>query len=232
MLARTNAIADSLNGGPSPYRINYKRLKTYRVIAPREFYFINNFGGQNIYPALNKYDDSNKGSANNVGSRPFPMSKFSELYLLAAEAAFQMGNLAEAAKEINVLKLRAANRTNLSPNDIKNITKTSPLGAGALNGSNLSVAEINRRYQIIKTADDGSQITLDYILDERTRELCGESMRWSDLATRHKLVDRVQKYNPDGAPKVQSFHELRPIPKSQLDAVSDLNKAQYQNPGY
>jgi hypothetical protein len=39
-------------------------------------------------------------------------------------------------------------------------------------------------------------------------------------------------YNSDGAAKVQAFHALRPIPKGQLDAVADANKAQYQNPGY
>jgi starch-binding outer membrane protein, SusD/RagB family len=228
VLAKSNQIADSLNGitpaGP--------RLVKYRVIAPREFYFLNGFSGQNIFPALSKYDDSNKGSANNVGSRPFPVSKLSEMYLTAAEAAMQLGNKVEAAKQINVLKLRAANRINLSPNDIKNIIRKSPLGAAAVTGTNLSSDEVNRRYLIIKTADDGSQITLDYILDERTRELCGESLRWSDLAVRHQLVARVKAYNADGAPKIQPYHELRPIPKSQLDAVSDIDKAKYQNPGY
>ena len=77
-----------------------------------------------------------------------------------------------------------------------------------------------------------AQVTLDFILDERTRELCGECTRWPDLAVRGKLVDRVKLYNTDGAAKVQAFHSLRPIPKSQLDAISDPNKTPYQNPGY
>ena len=36
---------------------------------------------------------------------------------------------------------------------------------------------------------------VDYILDERVRELCGERMRWFDLTRTGKLVDRVKAYN-------------------------------------
>ncbi|HYC27696.1 MAG TPA: RagB/SusD family nutrient uptake outer membrane protein, partial [Chitinophagaceae bacterium] len=59
-----------------------------------------------------------------------------------------------------------------------------------------------------------------------------ESTRWPDLAVRHKLVERVKLHNTDAAPNIQPFHELRPIPRGQLDAILDPNKAQYQNPGY
>jgi hypothetical protein len=234
ILAKTNQIADSLN--------SLTPKKNYRIIAPREFYFFSGFSGQNIYPALSKYEDPNKGNFNDEGGRPFVVSKLSEVYLLAAEAAFQTGDKVKAAAYINVLKQRAANRINLSPNEITDITKKSPLGAAAaitikdangnITSGYLSPSEVDRRYKIIKTPDDGSQITLDYILDERTRELCGESQRWQDLAMRGKLVERVKADNPDGAPNIQSYHVLRPIPKSQLDNTNDPNKAQYQNPGY
>jgi len=78
-----------------------------------------------------------------------------------------------------------------------------------------------------------SQVSLDFILDERTWELCGESVRWPDLARRNKLIERVKLYNTDGANNITANkHELRPIPQSQLNNITDLNKAQYQNPGY
>ncbi|MFB6457837.1 RagB/SusD family nutrient uptake outer membrane protein [Chitinophaga sp. Hz27] len=206
ILAKTNRIADSLNGvlpvGP--------RLKPYRVIAPREFYLI---GGSidpavtaNFYPSLSKYEDPNKLAANDQGGRPFVVSKLSEVYLLAAEAALQDNHPADALTLINILKQRAAYRPGLSSSDITN------------------------RYNAIKV-NNVVDITLDFILDERTRELCGESMRWPDLAVRGKLVQRVKAFNPD-AGNVKDFHVLRPIPKGQLDAVADNNKAQYQNPGY
>ena len=79
---------------------------------------------------------------------------------------------------------------------------------------------------------DVSKVTLDFIMDERTRELCGESKRWPDLAVRGLLVRRVKAHNPDGATNVKDFHMLKPIPLTQLDAISDPDKAKYQNPGY
>jgi starch-binding outer membrane protein, SusD/RagB family len=76
-----------------------------------------------------------------------------------------------------------------------------------------------------------SQITLDFILDERARELCGEQLRWFDLKRTGRLEARVQAMNPDAAPFIRSFHQVRPIPQSQLDAVT--NKTVFrQNPGY
>jgi starch-binding outer membrane protein, SusD/RagB family len=76
-----------------------------------------------------------------------------------------------------------------------------------------------------------SQINMDFILDERARELAGEQLRWFDLKRTGKLVDRVKRLNPDAAPYIQPYHTVRPIPQSQIDAVS--NKDQFtQNPGY
>jgi starch-binding outer membrane protein, SusD/RagB family len=207
ILALTNQIADSLNGilpvGP--------RLKPYRVIAPREFYFsggsIDGTVTRNMYPSISKYEDPGKLAPNDQGGRPFVVYKLSETYLLAAEAALGDGRPADALPLLNVLKLRAAYKPGLT------------------------TIQITARYDVIKLTSP-AQVTLDFILDERTRELCGESTRWPDLAVRGKLVERVTLYNTDGAPNIKPFHVLRPIPRGQLDAVADLNKAQYQNPGY
>ena len=75
-----------------------------------------------------------------------------------------------------------------------------------------------------------SEIDIDFILDERARELGGELIRWFDLKRTHKLVERVKKFNPDGI-DIETFHELRPIPQSELDKVSDRSSFK-QNPGY
>lgn len=76
-----------------------------------------------------------------------------------------------------------------------------------------------------------AQITLDFILDERARELCGEQLRWFDLKRTGRLEARIQAMNPDAAAFVRPFHLVRPIPQSQLDAVT--NKTVFrQNPGY
>jgi starch-binding outer membrane protein, SusD/RagB family len=73
------------------------------------------------------------------------------------------------------------------------------------------------------------QLNLDFILDERARELTGETTRWFDLTRTKKLVERVQKYNPGGAPNVKDFHMLRPIPNQEILLSTGVMK---QNPGY
>lgn len=75
------------------------------------------------------------------------------------------------------------------------------------------------------------QVTLDFILDERAREFAGEQLRWFDLKRTGKLVSRIQALNPDVAPNIQAFHTVRPIPQSQLDAVTNKDEFK-QNPGY
>jgi hypothetical protein len=72
------------------------------------------------------------------------------------------------------------------------------------------------------------QMTIDFILDERGRELCGEHQRWIDLKRTGKLIERVSKYN-QFAKSMKPEHLLRPIPQSQIDRTS--NKYE-QNPGY
>jgi starch-binding outer membrane protein, SusD/RagB family len=76
-----------------------------------------------------------------------------------------------------------------------------------------------------------AQVTLDFILDERARELCGEQLRWFDLKRTNKLIDRVTRLNPDAAQYIKSYQTVRPIPQSQIDAVT--NKSEFfQNDGY
>ncbi len=77
----------------------------------------------------------------------------------------------------------------------------------------------------------GTDVTLDFILDERGREFAGEQLRWFDLKRTGKLVERVTLHNPVAAPFVKEYHNLRPIPQKQIDAVT--NKTEFsQNPGY
>jgi starch-binding outer membrane protein, SusD/RagB family len=76
-----------------------------------------------------------------------------------------------------------------------------------------------------------AQMTFDFLMDERGRELAGEQIRWMDLKRWGKLVERVKLANPQ-ASAVQAFHNLRPIPQSQIDRTDGGATAFPQNPGY
>lgn len=74
-----------------------------------------------------------------------------------------------------------------------------------------------------------ADVDLDFILDERARELIGEGHRWWDLVRTNKLVERVRLHNEQAAPNIQDFHVLRPIPQDQIDRTLG---GYGQNPGY
>ena len=74
------------------------------------------------------------------------------------------------------------------------------------------------------------KMTLEFVLEERAREYCGEFMRWFDLKRTGKLVEYVKAHNPD-IPLIQPYHAWRPIPQMFLDSI--LNPDEFgQNDGY
>jgi hypothetical protein len=77
-----------------------------------------------------------------------------------------------------------------------------------------------------------AQFTLDFLMEERARELMGEQTRWLDLKRWGNLVDRVKRFNPQGAPNIKDFHVLRPIPQNQIDRAEGGPAGFPQNPGY
>jgi hypothetical protein len=164
------------------------------------------------------------GSKVNGGSpRPWSIAKFSELYLIGAEAAVKLNKQAEAKTLVNVLRARAGKQT-FSQND------------------NVAVSVDNTEAMLAATPD---VITIDYILDERSREFWGEGYRWYDLVRTQKWAERAGTYRIADVGytdkdlltfkrDIPAGYYLRPIPQGQLDGMQmdPEEKKLYQNPAY
>ena len=73
-------------------------------------------------------------------------------------------------------------------------------------------------------------IDLDYILDERARELHMEENRLLTLTRTGKYVERVRKHNPPIGRNIEDHHNLWPIPYNEIE--KNLEAELEQNPGY
>jgi len=159
-----------------------------------------------IFPAIKKFMDPSRGSNfNDPSTRPVVLYRFSDVYLTAAEAYFKAGDLVNAAAMINVIRQRSAFR------------KTNTAAQNAAASAAMTILP--------------SDVTLDFILDERSREFFGEWQRWLDLVRTRSLVTRVKAWNAEAAPYIKDFHMLRPIPQTQIDRVTQ-GPAFPQNTGY
>ncbi len=228
-----DAILTFLNEEPSE-AINYSTPTSSNVgagVLPGRADFVVSPTGisRRIYPGIWKIgpyrtdSGSGLGEPNAGSTRPFAAAKFSELYLVAAEAAVK-GAVAKAGfssrELVNVIRARAG------------VWRWD-------NNGNTERVEDNSAAMIAATPAD---ITIEYILAERSREYFGEGYRWHDLVRTQKWRDIASTYvicGPnlgDRTPitfqrNIQNFHYLRPIPLGQLDAMEG-DRSIYQNPGY
>ncbi|RIV25141.1 RagB/SusD family nutrient uptake outer membrane protein [Fibrisoma montanum] len=156
-----------------------------------------------LHPTMTKYAAVNRLTVNESSYRPYILFRLADTYLLAAEAYIKDNKPAEAATLINAVRQRAAYRA----------TNTAAQNTAAAAALTITPA----------------QATIDFLLDERTRELYGEYVRWQDLVRTQTLKTRLERYNP--TPGFRDFHVLRPIPQSQIDLTTTGPKFP-QNPGY
>lgn len=187
--------------------------------------------GRYVYPGLRKLgpyrtdNGSGAGQPNAGSTRPYNIAKFSELYLVAAEAAVE----------------GAATQAGKSARDLVNVLRAR---AGRWTYSNAEYKEVDRDFSAEMTAATPATIDINYILDERSREFYGEGYRWFDLVRTQKWNEYADSYvicggkgdhNPQTYSRtIEAFHYLRPIPQGQLDGMemTEEEKDAYQNPGY
>ena len=187
--------------------------------------------GRYVYPGLWKLgpyrtdNGSGAGQPNAGSTRPYNIAKFSELYLVAAEAAVE-GAATQAGKSVR---------------DLVNVLRAR---AGRWTYSNAEYKEVDRDFSAEMTAATPATIDINYILDERSREFYGEGYRWFDLVRTQKWNEYADSYvicggkgdhNPQTYSRtIEAFHYLCPIPQGQLDGMemTEEEKDAYQNPGY
>ena len=103
-----------------------------------------------------------------------------------------------------------------------------------LNNNASAAADINLiRNRANATPVASGDVTIEYILDERARELYTEEFRRVTLTRLGLLVSRTQQYcsNPlIPGNNIQEYHKLWPIPQRDLDL--NLTGTLTQNPGY
>jgi hypothetical protein len=94
-----------------------------------------------------------------------------------------------------------------------------------------AAADINMiRERANATPVEEAAVDINYILDERARELVIEEPRRLTLSRLGLLYERVVQYNPISAGSIKPFHNLLPIPQNVIDANSGAELE--QNPGY
>ncbi|SHE32877.1 RagB/SusD family nutrient uptake outer membrane protein [Dysgonomonas macrotermitis] len=188
------------------------------------------------YPGLWKLgtyrtdNGSGLGQPNGAITRPWNIAKFSEFYLIAAEAAVKGATGTMSARElVNVLRARAGK------------WRYSNNGQWSMGGDGTKVED----HSAAMIAATPATIDINYILAERSREFFGEGYRWLDLVRTQKWAEIAGSYTICGSAKgdhtpvvynrsIQPFHYLRPIPQGQIDGMTmtDAEKKAYQNPGY
>lgn len=200
------------------------------IVAPKQF-------NNTIFPTVKKYDDPARGGILDFSSRPIVLMRFSEVYLMNAEANYMLGNINAAATSLNTIRQRAAYRT-VADGDLvaKNqfrVTSASMASDNATNAAAMALTSAQLAQLAIpnNTTPGTGMCGMDLILEEYSRELYGDPRRWYDLVRTQQLVRRVKMYNAAGAPNIQDYHTRRPIPQSLIDAV--LSGPKYpQNNGY
>ena len=207
--------ANGVGAGEVPGRSDF-------VISLKDF-------NRKFYPGLWKLgtyrtdNNGGMGSPNGGITRPFVIAKFSEFYLVAAEAAVKLGKNNDARDLLNVLRARAG--------------KWSFTVAGN--------KAVDLDYSAELVAATPATITIDYVLDERMRELYGECMRRYDLIRTQTWEKRATTYTQCGTNdwdhtptvytrKIAKHNWLSPIPQGQIDGLvmTPEEVKAYQNPNY
>ncbi len=102
------------------------------------------------------------------------------------------------------------------------------LGAGNTVSAANDINAVRRRANAIDVKP--GEVNIDYILDERLRELYYEEIRILTLGRLGKVVDRAKRLNPIVAERIENHQNLWAIPNAEI--IKNVEATLEQNPGY
>ncbi len=185
-----------------------------------------NTGAPAPYLSVKKYvdplrggsaDESNFNSEN--GTRDAILMREGETYLIRAEAYGRKGQYSSAVDDINVLRQRAAYKSGESrPNVLaewepkaSTLTVAERTVPYAASGNSYNLIKVTENFftpgaaeaaaeMYIPTAVNKADMFVQFIYNEKTRELLGEGMLWEDLHNAGLLYERTIYLNQMASP--------------------------------
>lgn len=155
-----------------------------------------NMASSILYPYYcNKYLDFSKEATVENSGNNYPILRYSDIYLMRAEAlhALTPGS-SEAYECVNKVRRRAFGKPIDTPSDIDLKTGLSP------------------------------EEFLDSVLYERRLEFAFEGQRRFDLLSTHKLKEAMEAQNPSIAAAIEEKHYLLPVPQLERESNSLLDQ--------
>lgn len=190
-----------------------------------------------IYVRLGKDDDA-LADINKIRNRAAWKSGENRSYYVDGSQAFENNTLNSGANAQNYINAHTHTNTYYLSNPGLAVT----YAAEDLTVSSFSsLPEEDMEVLNAMNVNAGSlEGKINFILNERTRELIGEWMRWETLSRTETLISRTKAFNPEAQMITAGKHEYRPIPQGFIDGLlhddgtnlTDAEKADWQNKGY
>lgn len=223
------------------YYAVYARYKSETVGGPITTDF-----SANKYLSMIKFADPIRLTTTNNEARGIRNGTFARLadtYLVIAEAYGRKAEYATALTYLNTLRRRGAYKLNEDrPSQIWRFLG-GPATLANTETNNLATTDLFTTNAASENYPPSATTTplrfIHFMLNERTRELCGEFYRWEDLVRTETFFERTKLFNADISASFAQYHKLRPIPYLQMIAqtvngqpMTIQDMAAYQNPGY
>jgi hypothetical protein len=223
-----NSFGAGTMPGENAYVIEYNHIGRRNFVGPwkRSIWLTTGSTDKGILKTDDSYGQTNIGNPT-----PNVIARFAEFYFVAAEAAIKgaSGGQSAAHQLMSVIRARAGKWTH-----------------SVAEGTALVAKPVSRDYSAELVAEIPATITIDWLLDEYSREFFAEYRRWYDLVRTQTWIERASTYlmgedynkgdtmEKEWKRDIQKKHYLRPIPVGQLNGLdmSDEEMAAYQNPGY